>query len=85
LLAVLADPVSPYETAAAGFARKEAELRHVMASLSVVESRALQSRLSNPKPGDSLAQAFMRMTADRRARLISFLADARRREATVRR
>jgi hypothetical protein len=64
-----------------GFARKEAELRTVFAALSVMESRALHARLANPRSGDSLVAAFMRMTADRRARLINFLADARRREA----
>jgi len=85
LLTILEAPLYCYETAAVGFARKEAELRQVMSLLTVAESRALQSRLSNPKPGDQLAELFMRMTADRRARLINFLADARRREALARR
>jgi hypothetical protein len=82
LVAILEAPLRAGETAAAGFARKELELRHVLGTLSVLESRALQSRLSYPKAGDVLAQAFQRLTGERRARLINFLADARRREAT---
>lgn len=85
LLAILEAPLHDGETAAVGFARKEAELRHAMATLSVLESRALQSRLSYPKAGDQLATAFMRLTGDRRARLLNFLAEARRREALGRR
>ena len=81
LLAILEAPLRAGETAVAGFARKELELRHVLATLSVLESRALQSRLAHPKGGDVLAQAFQRLTGERRARLINFIADARRREA----
>lgn len=81
LIAIIEAPLYAGETAAVGFARKEAELIHIMGKLSVLESRALVSRLSYPKDGDQLAAMFMRLTADRRARLINFLADARRREA----
>jgi hypothetical protein len=83
LIAILLAPLNVEETAAVGFARKEAELRCVLATLSIVDSRALRSRLSNPRSGDPLAESFMRLTAERRARLINFLADARRREATA--
>ena len=81
LIAILEAPLHAGETALIGFARKEAELRSAFAALSVIESRALQARLANPRSGDLLAAAFMRLTAERRARLINFLADARRREA----
>jgi hypothetical protein len=81
LRAILEAPVRPSETAAIGFARKETELRGVFAKLTVLDARMLQSRLSSPKPGDQLADAFQRLTGERRARLINFLADARRREA----
>jgi hypothetical protein len=80
-LAILEAPLLPGEPAFAGFARKEAELRAAFAALSVMEARALHARFSHPKANDRLAQLFMRLTADRRARLINFLADARRREA----
>jgi hypothetical protein len=81
LIAILEAPLEFGETAQFGFARKEAELRTAFAALTVVEARALQMRLANPRNGDQLAAAFMRMTRDRRERLINFLADARRREA----
>ena len=80
-IAIIAAPLEWDETAYVGFDRKEAELRTAFAALSVLEARALQSRLSNPRSGDQLAAAFMRLTGERRARLINFLADARRREA----
>ena len=81
LIAILEAPLLPGETAFAGFARKEAELRSAFALLCVMESRALHARLACPRSDDQLAAVFMRLTADRRARLIYFLADARRREA----
>lgn len=81
ILAILESPIHAFETAAVGFARKESELRHIFSTLSILESRVLHSRLSSPLSGDQLAQAFTRLTADRRARLINFLADARRRAA----
>ncbi|CAN5916058.1 hypothetical protein BH11MYX2_BH11MYX2_25110 [soil metagenome] len=64
-----------------GFHRKERELIAALDTLTVAESRALQSRLANPKEGDELANKFARLTIDRRARVLSFLADAGRREA----
>lgn len=81
LLAILEAPLRASETAAAGFARKELELRRVLGTLSVIESRSLQSRLSYPKSVDAVAQAFQRLTGERRARLLAFIADARRRQA----
>jgi hypothetical protein len=82
--AILEAPLQVGETTHFGFARKEAELVAAFAKLSVLESRALHARLSNPRSGDQLAAAFLRMTYERRARLINFLADARRREALKR-
>lgn len=82
-IAILEAPLEFGETAQFGFARKEAELRTAFASLTVVEARALQMRLSNVRNGDQLATAFMRVTRDRRERLINFLADARRREVLI--
>lgn len=83
-MAILEAPLQVGETTYFGFARKEAELYTEFAKLSVLESRALHTRLSNPRSGDALAAAFMRMTYERRTRLINFLADARRREALKR-
>jgi hypothetical protein len=79
--AILEAPLHEGETAMGGFARKEEELRVAFAALSILESRALQARLSNPRNGDRLAASFSRLTIERRARLINFLGNARRREA----
>jgi hypothetical protein len=83
-IGVLLGPSLDGESAHFAFARKEAELYSLFAELTVMESRAMYARLSNPRGGDELATAFMRMTQERRARLIHFLADARRREALTR-
>lgn len=84
LIAILDAPLAPGETSAAGFARKEHELGAVFATLSALDARTLHARLASPRPGDELANKFLRITAERRARLLTFLADARRREAVGR-
>lgn len=81
LIALLDAPLVPGETAAGGYARKEQELGAVLATLSVLESRALHLRLTMLKSGDELANKFARLTIERRTRLLNFLADVRRREA----
>src|SRR4051794_5546275 len=55
LITVLDTPLGPGETAHCGYARKEQELGNLFATLSVLESRAMHSRLANPKQGDELA------------------------------
>ena len=81
LIGVLDSPAAPGETCRDQFARKEVALRAAFASLSVATQRALHRRLSAAAPGDVLAERFSRLAADRRARLLAFLGDARRREA----
>jgi hypothetical protein len=81
LIGILDTPLEPGMTAREGFLRKEAELRAAFAALPVAAQRALHARLSNPRPGDELATKFHNLTAERRTRLLTFLADARRREA----
>ena len=80
-ISILDAPLLPDETARVGFLRKEAELRAAFAQLPVAAQRALHARLANPTTGDQLAERFARLTLDRRTRLLTFLADARRREA----
>ena len=63
------------------FKQKEHDLGALFARLSVPESRALHKRLCNPATDDRLAHAFSRLVTERRGRLLTFLADARRREA----
>ncbi len=80
VIAIIDAPITG-ETALGGFARKEAELRDAFASLSLADARALHKRLSIPQPGDVVVDKLGRFTAERRTRLVQFLADARRREA----
>jgi hypothetical protein len=81
LIRILDAPLAYGMTAREGFMRKEAELRAAFASLPVATQRALHARLSNPRAGDELAMKFHQLTAERRTRLLNFLAEARRREA----
>jgi hypothetical protein len=81
LCAICETPVHGHETAAVGFARKEAELRAAIAALSILDARELYARLSASFDGDDVVAAFARLTPERRARLIAFAGDARRRAA----
>jgi hypothetical protein len=79
LVAILESPLLPNETAMLGYQRKELELISQLHRLTVLESRALHARLSAGR--DALAVKFMRLTIERRTRVLAFLADARRRAA----
>lgn len=81
LLAILTTAPPFGETLSAAYARKERELRDVLATLPAADALALHARLADPRPGDALAAAFARLVAERRARLLAFLADAPRRDA----
>jgi len=70
------------ETVLVAHARKEGDLRDLFAKLTVLEARALHRRLERVCDDDPLAALFQRLAPDRRRRLLAFLADARRREAT---
>ena len=81
ILTILAAPLRAGETAHAGFRRKEYELGTLFGQLPVDDTRTLHARLGNPRDGDLVAQRFHLLTAERRARLVAFLADAPRRAA----
>jgi hypothetical protein len=81
LVAILDAPLRDGEPAHVGFARKERELGEAFGALPIFDQRAMYARLANPKPADQLAEKFMRLTAERRTRLLNFLGDARRRAA----
>jgi len=81
LIAILESPPHSNEMIAAGFARKEAELGNVLATVDLDVARALHKRLTTVDANDPLVTAFNRLTAVRRQRLIIYLADARRRAA----
>jgi hypothetical protein len=81
LFAILECGAQLGETIDAHNRRKERELGALFATLSVLQARALHKRLSSPAADDPIATRFARMIAERRHRLLVFLADARRREA----
>jgi hypothetical protein len=49
--------------------------------LTIADARELHRRFSNAATDDALATSFKRLIGERRARLLAFLADARRRNA----
>lgn len=81
LLAVLDETAAVGESADALFRRKEHALGTLFAALPVPAALALHKRLTMPAVGDPLHARFSRLVAERRARLLAFLADAPRREA----
>jgi hypothetical protein len=81
IVEILVAPAPAWATIDAAFRHKEHELGCLFATLSVLEAGVLHRRLANPRSDDELAQHFLRLVADRRARLLAFLADARRRAA----
>jgi len=80
---ILASPPAGLPAAHA-HAHKEHQLRSVFAGLELLDAWHLHRRLSNPAVSDPLVAAFMRLVPDRRARLLAFLGDARRRQALAR-
>ncbi len=81
IAAVLDAPPLPGEQLAAAFRRKELTLGDLFARLTVAEARELHRRFTCSLADDALAVRFNRLVSERRARLLAFLADARRREA----
>lgn len=82
LLAILRRPVGPGQ-ARDGHMEKEREIGAVFARMSVAEAMALYKRLTFKLPGDVIVEAFARLIEERRARLLAFLGDARRRAALM--
>ncbi|MBL0214436.1 MAG: hypothetical protein IPQ07_11165 [Myxococcales bacterium] len=80
-LAVLDETAASGESAEVLFRRKEHMLGTMFAALPAPAALALHKRLTSPAPGDLLSVRFSRLVAERRGRLLAFLADAPRREA----
>jgi hypothetical protein len=80
LIDLLRRPVPPGQ-ARDGHAMKEREIGELFSRLGVLEAMALHRRLKCKAAGDELVAAFARLVEDRRARLLAFLGDARRRAA----
>lgn len=81
ILAALATAPEAHETVALAFARKERELVALFGRLTVLDAMELHRRLSLDLHDDPIALGFRRLVVDRRVRLLSYLAGARRREA----
>lgn len=81
IVAILDGPAAPDETRELAFRRKERELLLAFDAMNVRDSMELHRRLRLTLPDDPIAARFARLIAPRRHRLMSFLADARRREA----
>lgn len=80
MLAILNGPSQFGECLSATFRRKEHELGAIFAALTVTEAYGLHARLVTPVAADRFATRFALLVPERRARLLTFLADARRRE-----
>lgn len=81
IIAVLDQAAAPGESASNAFRRKEHSLGELFATLSIVDALSLHRRLTLAKPADPIARRFALLVPERKARLLSFLADARRRAA----
>jgi len=66
-------PLHRNETSRVGHDRKEREIAALLATLTPVQSLALNKRLAINAPTDPLATAFSRMLVERRNRLVTFL------------
>ena len=81
IIAIIMAEAMPGETAVVAFRTKEQQLGSLFATLSIADARNLHRRLTIPAKGDPVADRFGRLTRERRDRLTTFLADARRRQA----
>lgn len=74
-------PALPGEPCERSFQRKELALADLFDRLSLADSRELHRRLTLGLSNDPIAQRFARLVAPRRGRLLTFVANARRRQA----
>lgn len=81
ILSVLRAPSASGDRIEMAFRRKEQELIMLFARLTVLDAMELHRRLRLDLATDPIATSFGRLIAERRVRLVSFLAGARRREA----
>jgi len=84
IIAALEQATPDGEPKAVACRQKEHAVGGLFAALSVADARALYQRLAIPKEVDRVARGFGRLASERRARLLAFLGDARRRAALSR-
>lgn len=80
MLAVLTRPLAAGESHQTGNDHRERELCALIATLDLAQAHHLGRRLDLERATDALAQAFRRMVIDRRQRVRTFVAGARRRQ-----
>ena len=78
LRAVIERPAAFGESVKEEFDRKERELAGLFRALGLGDARSLLARLADPVAGDPAGDAFARLAADRRRRLLSVLDHAAR-------
>jgi hypothetical protein len=83
LLEALSASPQAGETIDVAYRRKEERIGAVFAGLTVLEARTLHRRLTTPSANDAIATQFSRLIESRRARLLAFLLDTRRRQAVT--
>jgi len=81
ILETFAASSAPGERLELAFRRKEHELKLLFDRLSIADARELHRRFTLMLPSDPIASRFGRLIGERRARLLAFLADARRRQS----
>lgn len=84
LISTITRPLELGESHVSGNANKERALCALLAELEPVQAFDLGRRLDANRDHDLVAVAFRRLAQDRRQRVRSFLADARRRAALAR-
>lgn len=84
IIVALDAPADLNELASDAFRRKEYAVGELFAALSIVDAHLLHRRLSTKHPADPIATRFSRLVAERQARLLTFLGDARRRAMLAR-
>jgi hypothetical protein len=81
LLEILNAPPDTLLTTREAFGRKEVALYDAIAAAPMLEVWHLHKRVSVGRSDDQLLKGLARLAPDRRAKVIAFMGDARRREA----
>ena len=81
IIGLIERPIDPTETHREGNERKERELCTLLDRLTDLEAHTMRRRLAAARSNDDLVVAFGRLSIDRRARIIAFIEDTRRRHA----
>jgi len=81
LIKLLLSPADPRLTVREAYARKEAALCDVIAAAPFIDVWTLHKRVTIGRADDRLVLALLRLSPERRTKVVGFMADARRRDA----